>query len=128
MAKDELREQVLEMLASLDPAQVKDLEKGFQLALMKAERDDVPEYERGTPKDPAVRLAAAWAFEYWRQPAFRRSVRRSIDGDEVLSYDKIAERLVKSSRERARQLYEDLCPVSYEKDRQFRQERVGTGT
>jgi hypothetical protein len=128
MAKDELREQVLEMLASLDPSQVKDLERDFQLALMKADRDSVPERDLGTPKDPAVRLAAAWAFKFWRDPAFRRHAMRSL-ADKPLSYDDIGERLVKASRERVRQLYADLCPLDYESEKKMRgANMVGTGT
>jgi hypothetical protein len=119
----DLKDQMRDLLAHLTPEQMEDLEQDFQLALLKAKREEVPEYERGTPKDPAVQLAAGWAFKFWRSPDFRHQVARSLP-DEPLSYEEIGTRLVKVSRERVRQLYADLCPLEYEAEKQDRRTPV----
>lgn len=114
-----LEDQFRDMLSQLAPEQVLDLQRDFALAAVKAEREAVPEHERGTPKDPAVQAAAAHWFRLMRRPEERKRLARIL-GDEVVPYERMGDLLGKTSRERIRQLYEKLCPLEYETERQER--------
>ena len=117
--ESELKDRLRDMVADLSPDEMELLDTEFQMARIKARRSDTLVINQGTPKDAAVQLAARWAFEYWRDPAFRSSQRRDMP-ERPLTYEEISH-IVKVSKERVRMLFKQLVPFLY--DIQYKEQR-----
>ena len=117
--ESELKDRLRDMVADLSPDEMELLDTEFQMARIKARRSDTLVVNQGTPKDAAVQLAARWAFEYWRDPNFRRHVQRTLP-DQPLTYKEIGE-ILRVSKERVRMLFKQLVPFLY--DIQYKEQR-----
>ena len=108
---------LLEVIREMDPAEAKVFLAAAEVEVERVKRAGPNDHGEGSPRDAAVQTYASAYLRLHRDPAYRGVWLRRL-ADAPTTFENLGEE-AGVSRERARQLYAQLCPRQYDLERRL---------